>query len=44
MREKCFFSAQPFEKAQNRQRNVWKNLEKTSENLEKFGKKLGREG
>jgi hypothetical protein len=32
---------QPFEIAQNRQRILWKSLEKTGGYLEMFGKKLG---
>jgi hypothetical protein len=32
---------QPLEIPQNRQRIVWKSLDKTSGNLEKLGEKLG---
>jgi hypothetical protein len=34
-----FYLSQPFEIPQNRQRNLWKSLEKTARNLEMFGKK-----
>jgi hypothetical protein len=36
-----FYLSQPFEISQNRERNLWKSLEKTARNLEMSGKKLG---
>jgi hypothetical protein len=39
-----FFPLQAFEIPRNHQRNLWKNLAKASESLEKFGKSLRRFG
>src|SRR5271169_4370869 len=39
-----FFLLQPLEIPQNRQRNVWKSLERNSLDLERLGKKLGAVG
>jgi hypothetical protein len=41
-RKKAFLVSQPVDIPQNRQRNLWKNLEKQAENLEKFARKLGK--
>jgi hypothetical protein len=35
-----FYPSQPFEIPRNRQRNLWKSLEKTARDLEMFGKSL----
>jgi hypothetical protein len=38
--KKAFSASQPIEITQNRQRNLWKSLEKQAENLEMFGASL----
>src|ERR1700722_1681017 len=40
-RSSGFYPPQPFDFPRNRQRNLWKSLEKRARDLEMFGKKLG---